>query len=169
MPAKWSRPPLPESIVPSEAISVGEPGKCGMIDFAQGDIEINAGRLVLELVLVNTGDRPIQIGAHYHIAECNRAMAFDRAAAFGMRLDIPSGSAVRFEPGQSRKVQLTTYVGRQVGYGMNNMTNGTLRSEIVKEQTVQRLRANGYCFEGERFQSRIRADTRFGGKSSSDS
>ncbi len=161
MAAKWSRPPLPTSVVPDEAFDVGAPGTCGRIDFAEGDIEINAGRPSIELVMVNTGDRPVQIGAHYHIAECNRAMAFDREAAFGMRLDIASGSAVRFEPGQSRKVQLTGFVGREVAYGMNNMTNGTLRSDIVREQTMQRLRANGYCFEGERFATRTRADTRF--------
>ena len=100
---KWSPPPLPESVVPAEAFEVGEPERCGAIDFADGDIEINADRPSLEIVMVNTGDRPIQIGAHYHLAECNKAMAFDRAAAFGMRLDVPSGSAVRFEPGQSRK------------------------------------------------------------------
>ena len=102
--------------------------------------------------MVNTGDRPIQIGAHYHLAECNKAMAFDREAAFGMRLDIPSGTAVRFEPGQSRKVQLTTYAGRQVAFGMNNMTNGTVRSDIIKDLTMQKLKAHGYCFEGERYQ-----------------
>lgn len=165
MSVKWTRPKIPESIVPSEAFDVGEPGKVGLIEFAKGDIKINAGRPTVTLVMVNTGDRPIQIGAHYHIAECNRAMAFDREAAFGMRLDIASGSAVRFEPGQSRKIQLTTIVGRQVAYGMNNMTNGTVRSEIIKEQTMQRLRANGYCFEGERFASRTRADKRFAKKS----
>ncbi|MGJ8534701.1 MAG: urease subunit beta [Alphaproteobacteria bacterium] len=165
MSANWSRPKIPESIIPSEAFDVGEPGKVGQIDFAEGDIEINAGRPTVTLVMVNTGDRPIQIGAHFHIAECNRAMAFDREAAFGMRLDIASGSAVRFEPGQSRKIQLTTIVGRQVAYGMNNMTNGTVRSEIIKEKTMQQLRANGYCFEGERFASRTRADTRFTKKS----
>ena len=77
---------------------VGEPAKCGMIEFAEGEIEINAGRRTVELILINTGDRPIQIGAHYHIAECNRAMAFDRAASFGMHLDIPSGTAVRLSP-----------------------------------------------------------------------
>ena len=90
---KWSPPPIPESIVPDEAFDVGEPGKCGAIDFADGDIEINADRPSLEIVMVNTGDRPIQIGAHYHLAECNRAMAFDRAAAFGMRLDVPERQA----------------------------------------------------------------------------
>jgi urease subunit gamma/beta len=161
MSLKWKRPDIPESIVPSEAFDVGEPSKCGHIDFADGDIEINQGRPTLTLVMVNTGDRPIQIGAHYHISECNRAMAFDREAAFGMRLDIASGSAVRFEPGQSRKVQLTTLAGRQVAYGMNNMTNGTVRSEIIKEQTMKRLRANGFCFEGERFANRTSADSRF--------
>lgn len=161
MSAKWAPPPIPTSIVPSEAFPVGEPAKCGAIDFAEGDIEINAGRPTLELVMVNTGDRPIQIGAHYHIAECNKAMAFDREAAFGYRLDIPSGSAVRFEPGQSRKVQLTTYVGREVAYGMNNMTNGTLRSDIIKDLTMQKLRAHRYCFEGERYKVREPADRRF--------
>ena len=161
MATKWSRPPIPESIVPSEAFDVGEPEKCGLIEFPDDPIEINVGRPTVELVVVNTGDRPIQIGAHYHMAECNRAMAFDREAAFGMRLDIPSGTAVRFEPGQSRKVQLTSYVGREVAYGMNNMTNGTVRSEIIKEQTMQKLRANGYCFEGERYKVRKRADDRF--------
>lgn len=166
MPGKFDRPIIPKSIVPSEAFDVGRPDKCGAIDFADGDIEINVGRRTLELVMVNTGDRPVQIGAHYHIAECNRAMAFDRAAAFGMRLDIPSGTAVRFEPGQSRKVQLTTYVGREVAYGMNNMTNGSVRSEIIKQQTVRRLRENGYCFEGERFKVEQKPDAKFGDKNS---
>lgn len=161
MSAKWVRPPIPVSIIPSEAFAVGEPDKCGVIDFAEGDIEINAGRRTLEIVMINTGDRPVQIGAHYHIAECNKAMAFDREAAFGMRLDIASGSAVRFEPGQSRKVQLTTYAGREVAYGMNNMTNGTLRSDIIKDLAMQKLRANRYCFEGERYKVRDRPDTLF--------
>jgi urease subunit gamma/beta len=165
MPQKWSRPPIPRSIVPSEAFDVGEPEKCGAIDFASDDIEINVSRPTIELVMINTGDRPIQIGAHYHIAECNRAMAFDRDAAFGMRLDIPSGTAVRFEPGQSRKVQLTGYLGRQVAYGMNNMTNGTVRSDIIREQTMQRLRSHGYCFEGERYKVRAKPDTLFGKQS----
>ncbi len=159
MSKKWTPPPLPKSIIPSEAFDVGMPDKCGFIEFASDDIEINTGRRTIELVLVNTGDRPVQIGAHYHIAECNRAMAFDREAAFGMRLDIASGTAVRFEPGQSRKVQLTTYAGREVAFGMNNMTNGTVRSDIIREQAVQRLRSNGYCFEGERYKVRDKPDT----------
>ena len=161
MAANWTRPPLPKSITPSEAFEVGTPEKVGVIDFAEGDVEINVDRRTIELVMINTGDRPIQIGAHYHIAECNRAMAFDREAAFGMRLDIASGTAVRFEPGQSRKVQLTTYAGREVAYGMNNMTNGTVRSEIIKDLAMQKLKAHGFCFEGERFKTRKRPDDRF--------
>jgi urease beta subunit len=161
MASNWERPPILKSVVPSEAFDVGEPEKCGAIDFAEGEIEINVGRRSIELVLVNTGDRPIQIGAHYHLAECNRAMAFNREAAFGMRLDIPSGTAVRFEPGQSRKVQLTTYAGREVALGMNNMTNGTVRSDIIKDLTMQKLKAHAFCFEGERHQTRKRPDERF--------
>ena len=124
----------PNRSMPREAFDVGEPEKCGDDRFGKGEIEINAGRRTQEIVMVNTGDRPMQIGAHYHLAECNRAMAFDRDAAFGMHLDIPSGTAVRFEPGQSRKVQITTYVGREVAYGMNNMTNGSVRSELTRNR-----------------------------------
>ena len=131
----------------------------------KGDIEINAGRPSRKIIMVNTGDRPIQIGAHYHLAECNKAMAFDRETAFGMRLDVPSGSAVRFEPGQSRKVQITGYVGRQVAYGMNNMTNGSMRSDIIKDQTMRRLRTEGYCFESERFPVQKSPDAKYAKKS----
>jgi urease subunit gamma/beta len=161
---KWSPPPIPKSVVPAEAFDVGEPEMCGAIEFARGDIEINVGRPSREIVMINTGDRPIQIGAHYHLAECNRAMAFDREAAFGMRLDIPSGTAVRFEPGQSRKVQITGYVGRQVAYGMNNMTNGSVRSELTKERTMARLRADGFCFEGDRYAVKASPDSKYAGK-----
>ena len=161
---KWSPPPIPNSVIPAEAFDVGEPDKCGVIEFAEGDIKINEGRKTANLVMVNTGDRPIQIGAHYHLAECNRAMAFDRESAFGMHLDIASGSAIRFEPGQSRKVQVTEFAGRQVAYGMNNMTNGTTRSEIIRDRTMRRLREEGYCFEGERFNVVEPADKKFNAK-----
>ncbi len=158
----WSPPPIPTSVIPDEAFDVGVPGKCAHVDFGQGDIELNACRPTKEIVMINSGDRPVQIGAHYHLAECNKAMAFDRDAAFGMRLDIPSGTAVRFEPGQSRKVQITSFVGRQVAYGMNNMTNGTLRSDIVKQRTMQRLRAEGYCFEDDRYPTQTPPDEKYG-------
>lgn len=160
----WKLPEIPKSIVPDEAFEVGDAANCGKIEFGEGEIEINQGRPVKEIVMINTGDRPIQIGAHYHLAECNKAMAFDREEAYGYRLDVSSGTAIRFEPGQSRKVQITTYVGREVAYGMNNMTNGSVRSEIIKQQTMQRLRSAGFCFEGESVPVRDTADSKYAGK-----
>jgi urease subunit gamma/beta len=157
----WSPPPLPKSIIPEEAFDVGEPESCGRIDFGEGSIEINAQRPFKKIIMINTGDRPIQIGAHYHLAECNKAMAFDREAAFGFRLDVSSGTAIRFEPGQSRKVQITTYVGRQVAYGMNNMTNGSVRSDIIKRRTMRNLKNEGFCFEGEAYPVKPSPDSKY--------
>jgi urease beta subunit len=94
--AVWSRPPIPKSVVPAEAFPCGEPGKCGAIDFAEGDIKINAGRRTVELVMVNTGDRPVQIGAHYHIAECNMAMAFDTNAQTTHERSSATGGSLQF-------------------------------------------------------------------------
>ena len=85
-----------------------------------GDIEINAGRATVELQVTNSGDRPIQVGSHYHFAETNRALLFDRARATGCRLDIPAGTAVRFEPGQTRTVTLVEIAGRRIVRGGNN-------------------------------------------------
>lgn len=93
---------------------------------AEGEIELNAGRRVLEIEVANTGDRPVQVGSHYHFAETNPALAFDRAAARGHRLDIPAGTAIRFEPGQRRKVALVPYVGDRAVYGFNGKVMGTL-------------------------------------------
>ncbi|MBC2861406.1 urease subunit beta [Stappia sp. 28M-7] len=93
---------------------------------AEGDIELNAGRRMLEIEVANTGDRPVQVGSHYHFAETNPALAFDRAAARGHRLDIPAGTAIRFEPGQKRKVTLIPYVGDRTVYGFNGKVMGTL-------------------------------------------
>ena len=158
----WSPPPIPEVVIPAEAFHVGEPTKVGLIEFDDDSIEINAGRETKTLVLVNSGDRPIQIGSHYHLVEANRAMAFDREAAFGFRLDIPSGSAVRFEPGQGRKCQLVRFAGAEVSMGMNDMTNGSMQSERTKAETMQRLRQAGFCFEGEVFKAKSRADELYG-------
>ena len=90
----------------------------GQILVADGDIELNAGREAVTLTVANTGDRPIQVGSHYHFAESNPALDFDRAAARGHRLDIPAGTAVRFEPGQRREVSLVAFAGarRVVGF-----------------------------------------------------
>ena len=91
-----------------------------------GEHTLNAGRRTLALVVQNTADRPIQVGSHYHFAETNAALAFDRAAAHGMRLHIPSGTAVRFEPGQQRSVELVDFAGARVIFGFRGLTQGRL-------------------------------------------
>ena len=93
---------------------------------ADGEIEINVGRPVTEMDVANTGDRPVQVGSHYHFAETNPALAFDRAAARGQRLDIPAGTAVRFEPGQSRRVRLIPFAGARIVHGFRGETEGKL-------------------------------------------
>lgn len=91
-----------------------------------GEHELNPGRPTLTLVVANTGDRPIQVGSHYHFAETNAALKFDRAAARGMRLNIASGTAVRFEPGQERTVTLVAYAGKREVWGFRGQVNGAL-------------------------------------------
>lgn len=93
---------------------------------APGDIELNAGRDSLEIEVANTGDRPIQVGSHYHFAETNPALTFDRAAAHGRRLDIAAGTAVRFEPGQSRTVRLVPFAGNRQAVGFRGTVMGPL-------------------------------------------
>ena len=98
----------------------------GEVFTAQGDIILNADRQAITLLVANTGDRPVQVGSHYHFAETNPGLSFDRAAAHGMRLDIPAGTAVRFEPGQSREVNLVPYGGLRKVYGFNAKVMGDL-------------------------------------------
>lgn len=98
----------------------------GEIFSASGELLLNAGRTAITLVIANTGDRPVQVGSHYHFAEANAALDFDRKAALGHRLDIPAGTAVRFEPGQSRKVSLVPYVGARIVYGFRGEVMGPL-------------------------------------------
>ncbi|MFC2968171.1 urease subunit beta [Acidimangrovimonas pyrenivorans] len=93
---------------------------------AEGEIELNAGAETVTLMVANTGDRPVQVGSHYHFAEANAGLSFDRAAAKGMRLDIPAGTAVRFEPGQRREVRLVPYGGARRVYGFNAAVMGEL-------------------------------------------
>ncbi|MBS4009737.1 MAG: urease subunit beta [Roseovarius sp.] len=93
---------------------------------ADGDITLNAGALVTVLMVANTGDRPVQVGSHYHFAEANSGLSFDRDAARGLRLDIPAGTAVRFEPGQSREVRLIPYGGARRVFGFNQQVMGDL-------------------------------------------
>ncbi|MCB1897345.1 MAG: urease subunit beta [Rhodocyclaceae bacterium] len=99
------------------------PGEMITVD---GEIELNAGRETLTIEVTNTGDRPIQVGSHYHFAETNPGLAFDRTAARGFRLDIPAGTAVRFEPGQKRTVSLVALDGERVVYGFNQQVMGAL-------------------------------------------
>src|ERR1700740_2381705 len=95
---------------------------------ASADIILNKDRAAISLSVANTGDRPIQVGSHYHLTETNAALAFDRQAALGYRLDIPAGTAVRFEPGQSREVRLIPYAGARLIYGFNKAVMGPLRA-----------------------------------------
>ncbi len=98
----------------------------GEMHIEPGEIELNAGRDTIRLSVANTGDRPIQIGSHYHFAETNTALAFDRAAALGFRLDIAAGTAVRFEPGQTRSVPLGALAGERKVYGFRGLVQGAL-------------------------------------------
>ncbi len=98
----------------------------GEVVLGEGAIEINAGRAVTRLVVVNTGDRPVQVGSHYHFAEANAGLAFDRVAAWGQRLAAPAGTAVRFEPGIEREVELVPIGGRRVVTGLRGQVGGAL-------------------------------------------
>lgn len=98
----------------------------GEMQIEPGEIELNAGRATITLVVANTGDRPVQVGSHYHFYETNGALAFDREATRGMRLDIAAGTAVRFEPGQTRTVQLVAYAGARKVYGFQGRIMGSL-------------------------------------------
>jgi urease subunit gamma/beta len=116
----------------------------GAITALEGSLEINAGRRTVTLTAVNTGDRPIQIGSHFHFFEVNKAMEFDRAAAIGMRLDIPAGTAVRFEPGARKEVNLVEFGGRSELTGLNNLTSGISSDPAVRAAALAQARARGF-------------------------
>lgn len=105
-----------------------KPGEV-LVDEAAGVIEANVGRPVVNLLVAHTGDRPIQVGSHIHFFEVNQALRFDRQAAYGMRLNIPSGTAVRFEPGDEKEVALTPFAGARMAYGANGLVQGPLDGE----------------------------------------
>jgi len=111
---------------------------------AEGDIEINAGRRVVEIEVANTGDRPVQVGSHAHFFEVNRALRFDRRAAFGMRLDIPAATAVRFEPGDTKPVTLVEFGGDGDLYGMNGLVQGNYREPGALVAALEKARALGF-------------------------
>ena len=123
---------MPDKLIPGEFIP------------ADGDVEINAGRASVSLLIKNTGDRPIQVGSHYHFFETNRMLDFNRASAFGMRLDIPAGTAVRFEPGDEKEIQLTELGGSKFVFGLNDLTNGGVNSELTKEKALKLAKERGF-------------------------
>ncbi len=104
----------------------------GEMIVAEGEIELNAGRETLRVQVSNTGDRPIQVGSHFHFYEVNEALKFDRELTKGMRLNIPAGTAVRFEPGDEREVELVALVGSREVYGFNGLVNGELDNKKKK-------------------------------------
>lgn len=116
----------------------------GEIVAEEGDIELNAGREKTVMTALNTGDRPVQVGSHFHFFEINKAMDFDRAAAFGKRLDIPSGTAVRFEPGQSKEVTLVPFGGTGVLGGLNQLTQGVVATDEARDAALARARERGF-------------------------
>jgi urease subunit beta len=119
-------------MIPGEYLLDGEP------------LELNAGRPTATVEVTNTGDRPIQVGSHFHFFEANRALVFDREAAYGMRLDLPAGTAVRFEPGEVKKIQLVALGGQRRVYGGNALVMGDLDDARRREQSLKRMRTAGF-------------------------
>ena len=121
-----------DNIVPGEIIA------------GDGDIKINAGKRSNKLIVLNTGDRPVQIGSHFHFFEVNPELDFKRKDAFGKHLDIPAGTAVRFEPGESKEVQLVKFGGAGEVHGLNSLTNGSTTSEVKKQEALLQAKNRGY-------------------------
>ena len=119
------------------------------LDEAAGAIEANAGRRTIRVLVSNTGDRPIQVGSHYHFFETNRALAFDRAVAYGMRLNIAAGTAVRFEPGETKEVELTDFAGARLAYGCNGLVEGALDAPGARDVAVAKAHGAGFQFSNE--------------------
>lgn len=126
----------------------GEVADCipGETKVQEGEIELNPGRHSVSLAVTNLGDRPIQVGSHYHFIETNSALKFDREAAYGKRLDIPAGTAVRFEPGETKTVQLVEIGGARIIRGGNNLASGPV-SEAGKAAALKRIRSNQFGHE----------------------
>jgi urease beta subunit len=116
----------------------------GEIILGEGDIVAFNGRRTVELIVANTGDRPIQVGSHCHFFEANRALRFDREQAYGFRLQVPAGTAVRFEPGEDKRVTLVSIGGNRVAYGINGLVNGRLDDPNVKTKALVAARGLGF-------------------------
>lgn len=122
----------PAAVIPGEVI------------LGEGDIIAFHGKPTVELTVANTGDRPIQVGSHCHFFESNRALRFDREKAYGFRLQIPAGTAVRFEPGEEKRVTLVAIGGNRVAYGINGLVNGRLDDPQVKATAIRRAGEQGF-------------------------
>ncbi len=116
----------------------------GEIILGEGDIVAFHGRQTVEFIVANTGDRPIQVGSHCHFFETNRALRFDREKAYGFRLHVPAGTAVRFEPGEDKRVTLVSIGGHRVAYGINGLVNGRLDDPTVKAKALAAAREQGF-------------------------
>lgn len=135
--------PVPELSVFGEMEEADVPGTCATGD---GEITLNEGRETVTLDVTNRGDRPIQVGSHYHFVETNPQLSFDRDQAYGTRLDIPAGTAVRFEPGETKSVVLVEIAGNRVIRGGNNLADGPVSDE-GKQETLERLGEQGFGHE----------------------
>jgi urease beta subunit len=122
----------------SEAVVPGE------ILLAEGDIIALHGRQTIEVTVANTGDRPIQVGSHCHFFEVNRALRFDREQVYGFRLLVPAGTAVRFEPGEEKRVILVAFGGKRIAYGVNGLTNGRLDDPEVRARAMAKAQEMGF-------------------------
>lgn len=111
---------------------------------AEGNIKCNIDRNTIKITVANTGDRPVQIGSHFHFFEVNKQMEFDREKSFGMRLNIAAGTAVRFEPGEEKDVELVAFGGKQSIHGFNNLTNGSTANEEIKQRAIKNLSAQNF-------------------------
>ena len=116
----------------------------GEILTADGDVKINTGKRSTKLKVLNTGDRPVQIGSHFHFFEVNPGLDFKRKDAFGKHLDIPAGTAVRFEPGESKEVQLVKFGGAGEVHGLNSLTNGSTSNEVKKQEALLEAKNRGF-------------------------
>lgn len=116
----------------------------GEIITDEGDIVINSGKEAVSLTVANTADRPVQVGSHYHFFEANKALSFDHAAAYGMRLDIPVGTAVRFEPGETKEITLIPIGGNRRGFGLNDLVSGDMDDENIMTAAVKKAKEKGF-------------------------
>lgn len=116
----------------------------GEVKTLPGEIELNAGRKTVTVTVVNGGDRPVQVGSHYHFFETNEALQFERKAAYGFRLNIPAGTAVRFEPGEAKEVTLAAFGGSGEIFGLNSLTDGGTKTEKSKTEALRKAKAGGF-------------------------